>query len=379
MFDDWVVTSRVDRLFPWILTAFSLHAYGLSKIIELFIRSDDSLSRDVIKHLNSIEKQILESYAWKTDSPLWNVLREAGNHVPVFDEVVWIFSSSDIPRIHVFHVKICLSSSSLNQSANSSDLIINLTPNPVTLHASSSSCTNSPVKHPAITRVVCASGGDTRFLSPSKKNETIITQTSMTQINRTNSPNERFVIQSPNLKRQLFTTTISTSQSMHSVLGNFYHSFILTLTSSLPHFISTISIGKKKNASSLNIFFRKFYHLASTRLLEFIERLDLQDQITKKIWNIFEYSVVYHIDLIRDRHLDQIIMSAIYVTSKVDGFSIYDSKDTFANWFYFPLIVRFRTRASSSKTSWKLTGSNRIQIVEMFIAMSWYKRWMPEI
>jgi hypothetical protein len=75
--------------------------------------------------------------------------------------------------------------------------------------------------------------------------------------------------------------------------------------------------GKKKNASSLNIFFRKFYHLASTRILEFIERLDLNEQITKKIWNIFEYSIVYHIDLIRDRHLDQIIMSAIYVTSKV--------------------------------------------------------------
>ncbi len=86
-------------MFPWILGTFSLHAYDLLKIIELFIRSDESLSRDAIRHLNSIEKQILESFAWKTDSPLWDVLREAGNHVPVFEEVFLVFIS-----VYNFHL-----------------------------------------------------------------------------------------------------------------------------------------------------------------------------------------------------------------------------------------------------------------------------------
>jgi hypothetical protein len=82
-----IIFLSLARIFPWILNAFDLHAYELLKIIELFVRHDETLPRCVIKHLNSIEKRILESYAWKTESPLWNVLREAGNHVPVFDEV----------------------------------------------------------------------------------------------------------------------------------------------------------------------------------------------------------------------------------------------------------------------------------------------------
>ena len=63
---------------------------------------------------------------------------------------------------------------------------------------------------------------------------------------------------------------------------------------------------------------RQFYHLASVRLQDLCNRLDLfEEDLRKKIWTCFEYSVMYHTDLMQDRHLDQILMCAVYVICKV--------------------------------------------------------------
>lgn len=61
----------------------------LFKVIEVFIRSEEGLSRDMVKHLNSIEEQILESLAWTKDSALWEALQASENKVPTCEEVCW--------------------------------------------------------------------------------------------------------------------------------------------------------------------------------------------------------------------------------------------------------------------------------------------------
>lgn len=53
----------------------------------MFIRSEEGLSRDMVKHLNQIEEQVLESQAWSTDSALWGALQAAGSNVPTVEEV----------------------------------------------------------------------------------------------------------------------------------------------------------------------------------------------------------------------------------------------------------------------------------------------------
>lgn len=53
----------------------------------MFIRSEEGLSRDMVKHLNLIEEQVLESRAWTSDSALWSALQAAGNKVPKVEEV----------------------------------------------------------------------------------------------------------------------------------------------------------------------------------------------------------------------------------------------------------------------------------------------------
>lgn len=43
--------------------------------------------RDMVKHLNSIEEQVLECRAWTADSVLWEALEQAHNKVPTVEEV----------------------------------------------------------------------------------------------------------------------------------------------------------------------------------------------------------------------------------------------------------------------------------------------------
>ncbi|XP_014816641.1 PREDICTED: retinoblastoma-like protein 1 [Calidris pugnax] len=77
------------RTFPWIIEVLDLRPFYFYKVIEVLIRSEEGLSRDMVKHLNSIEEQILESLAWTRDSALWNALQASENKVPTCEEVIF--------------------------------------------------------------------------------------------------------------------------------------------------------------------------------------------------------------------------------------------------------------------------------------------------
>uniref|UniRef100_A0A4W3H2A0 Retinoblastoma 1 n=1 Tax=Callorhinchus milii TaxID=7868 RepID=A0A4W3H2A0_CALMI len=62
--------------FPWILSVFDIKAYEFYKIIESFIKAEQNLTRDMIKHLERCEHRIMESLAWQSGSPLFDVLRQ---------------------------------------------------------------------------------------------------------------------------------------------------------------------------------------------------------------------------------------------------------------------------------------------------------------
>lgn len=75
------------RTFPWIIEVLDLQPFYFYKVIEVVIRSEEGLSRDMVKHLNSIEEQILESLAWTNNSALWEALHASANRVPSCEEV----------------------------------------------------------------------------------------------------------------------------------------------------------------------------------------------------------------------------------------------------------------------------------------------------
>ncbi|XP_076836837.1 retinoblastoma-associated protein [Brachyhypopomus gauderio] len=70
-------SPETDLRFPWILDVFDLHAFDIYKVIESFIKAEPALKPDMIEHLGRCEQKILDSLAWKTDSTLFELLRQS--------------------------------------------------------------------------------------------------------------------------------------------------------------------------------------------------------------------------------------------------------------------------------------------------------------
>ena len=82
-----IFSYNSQRTFPWVLETFKLEPVHFYKVIEVIIRAEDWLPRDVVKHLQRIEEQILESRAWTKDSPLWEAIERDPLGVPSCEEV----------------------------------------------------------------------------------------------------------------------------------------------------------------------------------------------------------------------------------------------------------------------------------------------------
>lgn len=59
------------------------------------------------------------------------------------------------------------------------------------------------------------------------------------------------------------------------------------------------------------------YHLASVRLRDLCLKLDISADLRGKIWTCFEHSLLHCTDLMKDRHLDQLLLCAVYIIAKV--------------------------------------------------------------
>ena len=82
-----IFSYNSQRTFPWILDTFGLEPIHFYKVIEVIIRTEDHLARDVVKHLQRIEEQILEARAWTSSSPLWPAIERDPEGVPSCEEV----------------------------------------------------------------------------------------------------------------------------------------------------------------------------------------------------------------------------------------------------------------------------------------------------
>lgn len=70
---------------------------------------------------------------------------------------------------------------------------------------------------------------------------------------------------------------------------------------------------------SLQLFFRKYYQLAHLRLTDLCKNLQFTNNLDllRMIWTLFEHAVTEHTSLMKDRHLDQVLMCCVYVLCKI--------------------------------------------------------------
>ncbi|XP_029949815.1 retinoblastoma-like protein 2 isoform X2 [Salarias fasciatus] len=78
---------------------------------------------------------------------------------------------------------------------------------------------------------------------------------------------------------------------------------------------SSQSAGNR--TKSIHPFARRVYTLMAGRLRELCSALDICDELRLKIWTCFEHSLVHCTFLMADRHLDQLLMCAVYITAKI--------------------------------------------------------------
>ncbi|KAH9686203.1 retinoblastoma-related protein 1 [Citrus sinensis] len=69
--------KTVTMLFLAVLERIGITAFNLSKVIQSFIRHEESLPRELRRHLNSLEERLLESMVWEKGSSMYNSLTVA--------------------------------------------------------------------------------------------------------------------------------------------------------------------------------------------------------------------------------------------------------------------------------------------------------------
>ncbi|KAJ4929583.1 hypothetical protein JOQ06_018606 [Pogonophryne albipinna] len=199
--------------FPWILDVVNLSAFDFYKVIESFIKAEPTLSKDIVKHLETSENLIMERIAWRPGSPLFDLLTQ--EHESGAAEQVETPASFSQPLQH-------------NHTA--ADL----------------------------------------YLSPMRPGSRVLPPDSP-------APPSSQVSSQPS-----------------------------TQNARLP------------KSNSLSLFYKKLYRLAYSRLKILCSYLlSSHPELEPIIWTLFQHTLQHEHELMRDRHLDQLMMSAMYAICKV--------------------------------------------------------------
>ncbi|XP_075215910.1 retinoblastoma-like protein 1 isoform X2 [Lycorma delicatula] len=355
-----------QRTFPWVLEALNVESYHFYKIIEIIVRAEDQLSRDMVKHLNLIEEQILESLAWRSNSPLWTSLQASELPVPTCEDVSLphqLSQDNNLDNGGTSNTPM----SSVSERFQSPVTVTGLTKKrlflesatgglrtvkpgqsllqnhqPATTTASSSQTTNqtqviTTVQSVTTTTNSISINNTAKNSSSSSTTKYIPVQAIEVEDGRRYipiaiAPGSGSVLIQTHPSRPVLsngqTTTAGNGQNNSTTVATTAATTDVTIpatTAASTSSINTTTRDNKENkrprrTGSLGLFFRKFYHLASVRMQELCNQLTLMEtDLRRKIWTCFEHTIVEHTDLMLNRHLDQILMCAVYVICKIVG------------------------------------------------------------
>ncbi|KAF6079216.1 RB transcriptional corepressor like 2 [Phyllostomus discolor] len=355
--------------FPYITEVFDVPFYHFYKVIEVFIRAEDGLCREVVKHLNQIEEQILDHLAWKAESPLWDRIRDNDNKVPTCEEVM---PPHNLERDE--HVRAASSPANPRRGGGGdgradagalgrsvapagagyerySGPTLSSTRRRLFVDNDGPSDRGTPARAPpqplVSTVPVQNVPGEPVPVTP-VPGQTLVTMATAT-VTANNGQTVTIPVQgiaNENGGITFFPVQVNVGGQAQAVTGSIQPLSAQALAGSLSSQQvtgaavqvagqvtiqqmppggpqqkqgppPTSSSGRPRRTSSLSLFLRKVYHLAGVRLRDLCIKLDISDSLRLKIWTCFEFSIVQCSGLMMDRHLDQLLMCAIYVMAKV--------------------------------------------------------------
>ncbi|KAM6582872.1 hypothetical protein CsatB_009874 [Cannabis sativa] len=254
--------KTVTMLFPAVLERTGITAFDLSKVIESFIRHEESLPRELRRHLNSLEERLLESLVWEKGSSMYNSLTVARPAL-----------SAEINRL-------CL----LAEPMPSLDAIA--------VHINFSSGAVPPI--------------------PLQKHETSPGKNGDMRSPKRLSTDYRSVL----VERNTFTSPV---KDRFLALNNLKSKLPPPLQSAFasPTRPNPGGGGETCAETGINVFFSKINKLAAVRISGMVERLQLSQQIRENVYCLFQQILSQRTSLFFNRHIDQIILCCFYGVAKI--------------------------------------------------------------
>lgn len=303
--------KTVTMLFPAVLERTGITAFDLSKVIESFIRHEESLPRELKRHLNSLEERLLESMVWEKGSSMYNSLTVARPAL-----------SAEINRLGL-----------LAEPMPSLDAIA--------MHVNMSGASLLP-KHEAVS----VQNGDIR----SPKRVCTEYRSALVERNSFTSPVKDRLLGLNNLKPKL---------PQHA-----WQSTFASPTRPIPG-----GGGETCAETAITVFFGKIVKLAAVRINGMVERLQLSQELRESVFCFFQKILIHRTTLFFNRHIDQVILCCFYGVAKISQLNL-----TFKEIIYNyrkqphckPQVFRsvYIDWASARRTG--KTGSDHVDIITFY-------------
>ncbi|XP_057486240.1 retinoblastoma-related protein [Actinidia eriantha] len=260
--------KTVTMLFPAVLERTGITAFDLSKVIESFIRHEESLPRELRRHLNSLEERLLESMVWEKGSSMYNSLTVARPAL-----------SSEVNRLGL-----------LAEPMPSLDAIA--------MHMNIS-CGNLPCV-PSLQKSETSPGQNGDMRSPKR----LCTEyrSMLVERNPFTSPVKDRLLALNNLKAKL------PPPALQSAFAS-------------PTRPNPGAGGETCAETAINVFFSKIVKLAAVRINGLVERLQLSLQ-RESIYCLFQQILSQRTTLFFNRHIDQIILCCFYGIAKISQLNL---------------------------------------------------------
>ncbi|CAN8259637.1 unnamed protein product [Cochlearia groenlandica] len=260
--------KTITMLFPAVLERTGITAFDLSKVIESFIRHEDSLPRELRRHLNSLEERLLESMVWEKGSSMYNSLIVARPSLAL-----------DINRLGLLAEPMpCLDAIAA---------LINF--------SEGLDRTSSIQNH----ETCPGQNGDIR----SPKRLCTDYRSILVERNSFTSPVKDRLLAFGNVKSKMPPPPLQSAFAS-------------------PTRPNPGGGGETCAETGINIFFTKINKLAAVRINGMVERLQLSQQIRESVYCLFQRVLAQRTSLLFNRHIDQIILCCFYGVAKISQMSL---------------------------------------------------------
>ncbi|KAK9837434.1 hypothetical protein WJX81_002188 [Elliptochloris bilobata] len=313
----------VTLQFPAVLERLALPAFDLCKLVGPFVRHEPTLPRELKRHLFSIEERVLEALAWQRGSSLYPLLvaacAPAGVGSPPSAAVASPSSPHDSPD-----------ENQVGPSDRSS--------------GGAGSAASTPTKRPrdptpagTPTKAARAAGAGASAPASSVSADALrgvpddVAAAAATLVTAASGGADRLGLLSPRRKSDTSAFQSFLASPLRQGSGD------MPVVGALPAAFGRPGEGEERPGRPvLADFLAKVLKLAALRLADLCDRLDFEPldrhDVLMQVYTMVTHVVLEHTHLLYGRHLDQILLSALYGVAKVHALRQVTFKDIIAHY-----------------------------------------------